>query len=770
MRGKDGTRASRSRRQTRRIELPRGDFSTTIRAGRRSASSVTWVTTPTIRSSPPRTSTAPMTTWSVSSSSVPKPSSRNRLRQPRPGVGRERRDLLAERQGERQRGQERLAAGQRLHAPSLLAVPRVDDEELVIDHLEPVAAARQLLEVDAAGGRERHQRLLLEERHDPVLAQLEGELLEPGAPFAQRRRPPPRARPAGRSGPRDRSIRRPATAAWPMAAPWAASTDRASAGRSPAPPARDRRLPPAPRRGDPGGRGSLRGHLGTASGDALEPVGDRRRGHRQTDGIVVIDRQRRLGRRDVGGTAPPGPARAGPARAVPAVGSAGADRDPHADRFGPRHEIGDGQRREPGPLGRERAARLAEEPVHRPERLVSGAGRGAPGAVRSATSAWSSAVPSARARRPGRPAAGPRSRRSARPRFRRAASPRRRASPPRGRSGRARAPGVRPPRTPPVRPPDRPPRPPRPRRGRARGSRSPPSSSGAPCRSASVSSGRPQTGHGSPIARPATIAATRSAARAASRASAPARSASTAAASRSVAATAALAAVTAAASTGAIAASERRPASARRAAERGPAGQERPRPFEPPGQHGRIAPGDLGVGDRARGRGGELGVAIGRSPRRRRDRPRPVPAPPTRPAIVAADRARGLSAWRVASVRSRRARRPRDRAPPTGDERRDRLAGRRPAGRRGRRPRRARRGPPRAPRRSRRAYSARGCRPGRSPRPDASAPARRPGPRSARTGPRSSRSARIRRRVFASPARNSANRPWGRRTARVNPA
>ena len=58
---------------------PCGDFSITIRAGRRSASSVTWVTTPTIRSSPPRTSTAPMTTWSVSSSSVPKPSSRNRL-------------------------------------------------------------------------------------------------------------------------------------------------------------------------------------------------------------------------------------------------------------------------------------------------------------------------------------------------------------------------------------------------------------------------------------------------------------------------------------------------------------------------------------------------------------------------------------------------------------------------------------------------------------------------------------------------------------------
>ena len=68
------------------------------------------------------------------------------------------------------------------------------------------------------------------------------------------------------------------------------------------------------------------------------------------------------------------------------------------------------------------------------------------------------------------------------------------------------------------------PRPPRPATARATVVAA--ASSGAPCRSGRDSSGRPQTGHGSPTASPALTAATRSAARAASRASTAARSAS----------------------------------------------------------------------------------------------------------------------------------------------------------------------------------------------------------------------------------------------------
>src|SRR5205085_11161916 len=52
----------------------------------------------------------------------------------------ERPHLLGKRERQRERREERLPSRERADAPSLLAVPRVDDEELVALEREPVAA------------------------------------------------------------------------------------------------------------------------------------------------------------------------------------------------------------------------------------------------------------------------------------------------------------------------------------------------------------------------------------------------------------------------------------------------------------------------------------------------------------------------------------------------------------------------------------------------------------------------------------------------------
>ena len=72
------------------------------------------------------------TASSVSASSVPKPSSRKMASSLAPLLSRDLGELVAQRERERERRLERLAAGQRAHRPGLVGVAVVDDDELVL--------------------------------------------------------------------------------------------------------------------------------------------------------------------------------------------------------------------------------------------------------------------------------------------------------------------------------------------------------------------------------------------------------------------------------------------------------------------------------------------------------------------------------------------------------------------------------------------------------------------------------------------------------------
>ena len=139
---------------------------TSKRTGTRSARSRTWVTMPTMRASPPSVSSVLATVSSLSGSSVPKPSSRKIDVELRRAARRQRADLVGERQRQRERSLERLAAGQRLRRPALVGVAMVDDLELVVVvDTERVLTARELLERHGRAFDQRLQRFV----HDPLL-------------------------------------------------------------------------------------------------------------------------------------------------------------------------------------------------------------------------------------------------------------------------------------------------------------------------------------------------------------------------------------------------------------------------------------------------------------------------------------------------------------------------------------------------------------------------------------------------------------------------
>src|SRR5205085_6064615 len=91
----------------------------------------------------------------------------------------ERPHLLGERERQRQRRQERLASRKRADAPSLLAVPRVDDEELVALEREPVAAGGERRQTVRARRGEELERLRLQEGNHAIRAELLRERVEP---------------------------------------------------------------------------------------------------------------------------------------------------------------------------------------------------------------------------------------------------------------------------------------------------------------------------------------------------------------------------------------------------------------------------------------------------------------------------------------------------------------------------------------------------------------------------------------------------------------
>ena len=136
-----------------------------------------WVTTPTMRF-PPWSASRAWTTWArVSGSRVPKPSSRKRLSSGVAGAafGSETGEPLGQGESQGQRGQEGLAAGERLHRAVAVGVPVVDDRELLVVHRERIAAERKRLQATRAVARELAQRLLLDEGQELVGAQVLGE-------------------------------------------------------------------------------------------------------------------------------------------------------------------------------------------------------------------------------------------------------------------------------------------------------------------------------------------------------------------------------------------------------------------------------------------------------------------------------------------------------------------------------------------------------------------------------------------------------------------
>src|SRR5439155_10813132 len=95
---------------------------------------------------------------------------------------RERPDLVRQGQGQAERGQEGLAAGQGADAALLVAVPGVHHQELVVPAEQTVAAVGQALEAVRAGRRQELERFGLEERDQAVGPQLEGQRLEHAGP------------------------------------------------------------------------------------------------------------------------------------------------------------------------------------------------------------------------------------------------------------------------------------------------------------------------------------------------------------------------------------------------------------------------------------------------------------------------------------------------------------------------------------------------------------------------------------------------------------
>ena len=92
----------------------------------------------------PSSSMAEATTSSVSASSVPKPSSRKQRVERHSLTGREVRELVGQRQRQRQRREEGLAARERLGLAGLVGVAVVDDHEVAIVVGQRELPARQL--------------------------------------------------------------------------------------------------------------------------------------------------------------------------------------------------------------------------------------------------------------------------------------------------------------------------------------------------------------------------------------------------------------------------------------------------------------------------------------------------------------------------------------------------------------------------------------------------------------------------------------------------
>src|SRR4029450_11772428 len=80
-------------------------------------------------------------------------------------------EALGEGEGQRERGEEALAAGERLHRPAAVRVPVVEDEELLGLAAERVAALRELLEVPRAVLGEDPERFFLDVGEELVCAQ-----------------------------------------------------------------------------------------------------------------------------------------------------------------------------------------------------------------------------------------------------------------------------------------------------------------------------------------------------------------------------------------------------------------------------------------------------------------------------------------------------------------------------------------------------------------------------------------------------------------------
>ena len=110
----------------------RASLETLNRTGTRSASAVTWVTTPTMRWPWARVSSVVATTSRVSGSRVPKPSSR-KMESSRAAPAAARAEICdGQGEGERQGGLEGLAAGQRANRTARVGVGVIDDVEVSV--------------------------------------------------------------------------------------------------------------------------------------------------------------------------------------------------------------------------------------------------------------------------------------------------------------------------------------------------------------------------------------------------------------------------------------------------------------------------------------------------------------------------------------------------------------------------------------------------------------------------------------------------------------